>query len=158
MSLLERLAQPGLARTWPGDIPCGGRYTVGIAGEKFFGEIKDNARFMGTRCPACDLTYVPPRLYCERCFAQLEEWVEVETRGTVHTFTVVHLALDGSPADEPQVLAFVQLEGSDGGLVHRLGGVSPDEVEIGMAVEAVFKEKADRQGSVLDIEYFKPSE
>ncbi len=54
-------------------------------------------------------------------------------------------------------MAFVKLDGSDGGLVHRLGEVSPDEVEIGMTVEAVFKAKGKREGSILDIEYFKPA-
>ena len=32
------------ARTWRGDIPISSRYTAGIAGEKFFREIKDYAR------------------------------------------------------------------------------------------------------------------
>jgi len=156
MSLLERIEKLEEAKAWPGSIPITSRYTVGIAGERFFREIKDNARFLGTRCPNCDITYVPPRLYCERCFAKLDDWVEVEPTGTVRTYTVLHLALDGSPLDEPEILAFIVLDGSDGGLVHRLGEVDPDEVEIGMRVEAVFKPEAERKGSILDIGYFRP--
>ena len=156
MSLLERLERVDEAKAWPGEIPIASRYTVGLAGERFFREIKDNARFLGTRCQGCGITYVPPRLYCERCFAKLDEWVEVKPTGTVHTFTVLHLALDGSPLEEPEILAFVVLDGSDGGLVHRLGEVAPDEVKIGMRVEAVFKPKAEREGSITDIEYFRP--
>ena len=155
MSLLERIEKLEEAKVWPGSIPITSRYTVGIAGEKFFREIKDNARFLGTHCPNCDITYVPPRLYCERCLAKLDDWVEVEPRGTVHTYTVLHRALDGSPLEEPEILAFVELDGSDGGLVHRLGKVAPDEVEIGMRVEAVFKPETERKGSILDIEYFR---
>ncbi|HIC93243.1 MAG TPA: Zn-ribbon domain-containing OB-fold protein [Anaerolineae bacterium] len=156
MSLLERLERVDEAKAWPGEIPITSRYTVGLAGERFFREIKDNARFLGTRCQGCGITYVPPRLYCERCFAKLDDWVEVKPTGTVHTYTVLHLALDGSPLEEPEILAFIVLDGSDGGLVHRLGEVAPDEVEIGMRVEAVFKPKAERKGSMLDIEYFRP--
>jgi len=53
-------------------------------------------------------------------------------------------------------MAFVRLDSTDGGLVHFLGQVEPDQVCIGMRVEAVFKDKADRQGSILDIAYFRP--
>jgi len=156
MSLLEKVDKLGKAIPWYGNIPIESRYTVGIAGERFFREIQDNARLLGTRCPNCDLTYVPPMMYCERCFTRLEEWVEVASRGTVHTYTVLHIDLEGSPLTEPEIMAFVKLDGSDGGLVHRLGEVSPDQVEIGMEVEAVFKAKGEREGSILDIEYFRP--
>ena len=155
MPLLERIGELSEARAWPGSMLITSRYTVGIAGERFFREIKDNARFLGTHCPNCDITYVPPRLYCERCLAKLDDWVEVKPTGTVHTYTVLHLALDGSPLEKPEILAFVMLDGSDGGLVHRLGEVTPDEVTIGMRVEAVFKPEAKRKGSILDIEYFR---
>jgi len=144
------------ALAWEGEIPITSRYTVGIAGEQFFREIMEKSRFLGILCPECDITYVPPRLYCERCFAHLEEWVEVPHTGRVHTFTIVHVDLDGSPLPEPRVLAFVRLDGTDGGLVHYLGEVEPGEVCIGMCVEAVFKEKAERKGGVLDIAYFRP--
>ena len=157
MSLLEKVDKLGKAIPWYGNIPIESRYTVGIAGERFFREVKDNARFLGTRCPHCDLTYVPPMVYCERCFTRLEAWVKVASRGTVHTYTVLHIDLEGSPLAEPEIMAFVKLDGSDGGLVHRLGQVSPDEVEIGMTVEAVFKARGEREGSILDIEYFRPA-
>ena len=51
-------------------------------------------------------------------------------------------------------MAFISL--GDGGLVHRLDEVEPVEIEIGMPVEAVFKPQAERQGSILDILYFRP--
>jgi len=156
MSMLHRIEHLRDALVLEGDMPTLGQYTVGIAGEKFFREIQENARFLGTVCPACDVTYVPPRLYCEQCFSHLEEWVEVPTTGMVYTFTVLHLDLDGSRLAEPRVLAFVHIDGTDGGLVHFLGEVEPDQVCIGMPVEPVFKKKAERTGSILDIAYFRP--
>ena len=36
------------------------------------------------------------------------------------------------------------------------GTMAPDDVSIGMAVEAVWKPVAERVGSILDIAYFKP--
>ncbi len=145
------------AKAWVDRFPLTGRYTYGIAGERFFREIKDNARFMGTRCPTCDLVYVPPRLYCERCFAHLDEWVEVSPVGTVATFTVLHVDLDENPLPEPQIVALVELDGADGGLVHFLGEVEPDDVYTGMPVEAVFKPAEERVGAITDIRYFRPA-
>ena len=156
MSLLHRIEHLHDALAWEGDMPTQGRYTAGIAGERFFREIQENGKFLGTVCPTCGITYVPPRLNCERCFAHLDEWVEVPATGRVHTFTVVHLDLDGNPLPEPRIMAFVGLDGADGGLVHFLDEVEPAQVGIGMCVEAVFKGKADRKGSILDIAYFKP--
>jgi hypothetical protein len=156
MSLLYRIEHPRDAIAWEGDIPITSRYTVGIAGERFFREILENAKLLGTRCTACDIVYVPPRMYCEQCFAHLEEWVDVPNTGQVHTFTVVHIDLDGNPLPEPRIVAFVRLDGTDGGLVHFLDEVAPDEVCIGMCVEAVFKDEAERKGGINDIAYFKP--
>jgi uncharacterized OB-fold protein len=156
MSLLHRIKHADDAVTWRSDMPTQGRYTAGIAGETFFREIKENGQFMATVCPDCDITYMPPRLYCERCFAQLDDWVEMDPVGRVHTFTVVHQSLDEEPLPEPRIMAFVHLDDSDGGLVHALDEVEPDDVYLGMPVEAVFKEKGERKGSITDIKYFRP--
>lgn len=156
MALLNSLDKLQKAIAWTGDIPITNRYTAGIAGERFLREIKDNACFVGTRCSQCDLTYVPATMFCERCFAELDEWVEVASQGTVFTFTVLYRDLDDQPLEAPQVLAYVKLDDTDGGLVHFLGEVSPTDIFIGMPVEAVFQEAGERTGSVLDIKYFRP--
>jgi uncharacterized OB-fold protein len=156
MSLLHRIQHADDALNWHGDMPTEGRYTVGIAGEKFFREIKDNGQFLATVCLDCDITYMPPRLYCEQCFGQLDEWLEVDNLGHVHTFTVVHRNLDEEPLPEPQIVAFVTLDETDGGLVHYLDEVEVEDVYLGMPVEAVFKNEDEREGSITDIKYFRP--
>ncbi|MFN3974530.1 MAG: Zn-ribbon domain-containing OB-fold protein [Dehalococcoidia bacterium] len=154
---LEKPWQVGQTTAWHGEIPTYNIYTFGIAGERFFRELKEHGRFLGTRCPACALTYMPPRIYCERCFASLEEWVEVPGRGTVFTFTLAYYDLDGHRMERPDILALVRLEGAHGGILHRLGEVHPSQVSIGMQVEAVLKPPQERQGSILDILYFRPA-
>jgi uncharacterized OB-fold protein len=156
MALLDKVDKLGKAIAWQGDLPITSRYTAGIAGERFLREVKDNARIVGTHCSQCDRTYVPATRFCERCFAELDEWVEVASQGTVFTYTVLHRDLDDQPLESPVVLAYVKLEGSDGGLVHYLGEVDPAAVFIGMPVEAVFKEASERKGSILDIQHFRP--
>jgi uncharacterized OB-fold protein len=152
MTLLER--DPNAPNAWIGDLPVTSRYTYGLAGERFFREVKENARILGTFCPDCDHTYVPAALYCERCLAELEQWLEVGNIGEVHTFTLLYQNYDGSVREEPEIVAFIKI--ADGGIVHRLGDISLDEIEIGMPVEAVFKPAEERQGSILDISHFRP--
>jgi uncharacterized OB-fold protein len=156
MAGLEKVDRLEHAIAWRGDIPITSRYTAGIAGERFFREIKDHARILGTRCEACGLTYVPATMFCERCFAELEEWVEVPSRGRVFTYTVLYRDLDGERLDPPAILAYVKLEGVDGGLVHYIGETEKNLVHIGLEVEAVFKEAEERVGSILDILHFRP--
>ena len=152
MTLLER--DPQSPAAWLGELPITSRYTYGLAGERFFRAIKDEGRIWGTFCPRCNHTYVPAVSFCERCLNELDQWVDVGLVGEVHTFTVLHVNLDGSPREEPMVVAFVSL--GDGGLVHFLGQVDPAAVYIDMPVEAVFKPAAERQGFILDIRYFQP--
>jgi uncharacterized OB-fold protein len=152
MSWLKREA--GAPAAWIGELPLRSRYTVGIAGERFFRALKDKGQILGSRCPRCDVVYVPGRAFCERCLHGLEEWMDVGTRGEVDTFTILHANPDGSFRATPEVIAFVRL--GDGGLVHLLGDVAPEDVTIGMRVEAVLRPPTERQGSIRDIAYFRP--
>jgi uncharacterized OB-fold protein len=156
MSLLEKVDKNTEAKVWRGEIPIQSRYTAGLAGEKFFREIMESGRLLGAYCPEDDYTYVPPTLFCERCLAKLEDWVEVGPEGTVISFTLLMEAMDGSPLEEPDILALIQLDGADSVLVHRLGKVLLDELAIGMRVKPVLKPKKQRQGSILDIVHFVP--
>jgi hypothetical protein len=156
MALLDKVTRNVDARAWQGEMPLQSRYSYGLAGQRFFREIRDHGRFMGTRCPECGYTYVPPSLYCERCFAHLDEWVEVGPAGTVVSYTALWSALDGSRLDTPDLLALIQLDGADGVMVHRLGQVELADVAIGMPVMVVLKPKKKREGSILDIVHFVP--
>lgn len=158
MAILEKVDKLHHAIAWQGDMPITSRYTAGIAGERFFRALKDEARFLGTRCESCDLVYVPATMFCERCFAELDEWVEVPSTGHVFTFTVLFRDLENQVLEAPRVLAYVKLDGCDGGLVHYLGEIDHTELYIGLEVEAVFKDTADRKGSILDVMYFRPVE
>ena len=153
MTLLHQ--DPQAPQAWHGDLPVMNRYTYGLAGEKFFRTIKDEAKILGTHCPNCDRTYVPAAAFCERCMGKLDEWVDVGTIGDIVTYTVLNVSLEGSTLDKPEIIAFIHL--GDGGIIHRLGEIEPEQLEIGLLVEAVFLPKSKRVGSILDIKYFKPA-
>lgn len=157
MGITEKINKNIDMTSWKGKIPLNYIYTVGIAGERFFREIKDSAKFVGTKCDKCNVIYVPPKIYCERCFSRLENYTDVGTKGTVHTFTICYENVDGTKKEEPTIIAMVKIDGTDGGLIHWLGEIDSKDVEIGMTVEAIFKTKEEREGSILDIKYFKPT-
>lgn len=159
MALTERLQNTTSVGYWTGEIPLDYVYTCGRAGEAYFRNLKDKGTILGARCESCDVTYVPPRTYCEKCFARLEgNYIQVGTTGTVHTYTVLYRNLDDSRKEEPVILAMVRLDGTDGGMVHYLGEVEPSQVHIGMKVKAVIKPKKERVGEINDIKCFKPIE
>ena len=153
---LEKITNPFNARHWIGHMEADYRYTLGIAGERFLKEIKENARIMGAKCPVCGVIFVPPRLYCEKCFAKLEEWVDVGKKGEVYTYTIATIDIEGKKLEKPQIYALIKFKGAHGGLIHKIG--ETDKVYIGMKVEAVFKPPSERKASINDIAYFKPAE
>jgi len=128
--------------------------TFGLAGERFFRTIKEEGRIMGSHCKKCNHTHVPAAQFCEMCLNELSDWVDVGTVGELHTFTVLYEAYDGARLEQPEIVAFVGF--GDGGLVHRLQEIDPEDIYFGMPVEAVFKPKDQRVGSILDIAYFRP--
>ena len=143
-------------RTWPGEIPLASVYTSGIGGQIFFRALKTQGKLIGTRCGPCQQVYLPARSFCERCFAELGEQVEVKRTGRLVSYTICNVDHDGEPLQPPQTLALVRLEGATTIIVHRLLNVTdPSQVRIGSDVEAVIKPKAKRIGSMLDIEGFR---
>ena len=119
--------------------------------------LKDEARLLGTRCGRCGVTYVPGRLFCERCFDELTEWIEVGPAGTVEAVTTLHLGPDGSRLKQPVLLALIRLDGADTVLVHRLGGIGTGDAKIGLRVRPVYAKAEQRTGSILDIVHFTPA-
>lgn len=143
--------------TWRGTMPVQYRYTAGVAGERFFRTLRRRGRFAVTRCADCKITYLPPRLYCERCFVDLSNtWADVPPKGRVHTFTVVHLDRDGNRLATPEILAFVRIDETSGGLVGRLLNVHPEEIQLDMPVQAVLAPLRQRRGTLDDIRGFAP--
>lgn len=157
MPILEHLAHVGDVRAWNGDIPLESVYTVGVAGERWLRALQAEGKLYGTRCARCEITYVPARLYCERCMAHLEDdtWTEVGPGGMVESFTVLRVDVDGRPA-APRTLALIRLDGADTLFVHDLGELGHQKASIGLRVKAVLKPPPERQASVRDIACFVP--
>ncbi|HEX9694588.1 MAG TPA: Zn-ribbon domain-containing OB-fold protein [Actinomycetota bacterium] len=139
------------------DHRLGARYSwdAGVAVGRFLDGLRAG-KILGRECRRCERVLVPPRIFCERCFRETDGWIEVEHTGAVQTYSICHVSWDMQPLESPEIPAVVSIDGSDGGLLHMLGEVDPEEVRIGMDVEAVWKPVGERTGSILDIAHFRP--
>lgn len=157
MGLTERARAATEYRHWLGNMEADYVYTSGVAGEEFFKALRDDGRLLASRCPGCRALDLPPKLYCEECFAESSGYEEVGPVGSVAAFTVLRVGLDGTPLAAPEVRALVRFEGVRGGLVHRVAA-GPEQVRAGMRVRAVLKPRQERRGDILDILHFEAAE
>lgn len=122
-----------------------------------FDGIKDARRIRGVRCSECRLLLLPPRAYCDVCFAPTSEWVDVEATGTVQASSVVHIEFIGQRLKPPYVYAEIVLDGTSTRLIHMVGGVDADEAKTaatpGARVRAVWSDR--HTGSLADIDHFE---
>ena len=156
MPILEKLAQPSRARHWTDSIPLEYHYTAGVAGEEFRRELRDNGRFLASKCAMCKSMYMPARMFCPSCFIAMKENTTLEKSGYVYSYTTVRQNRTGEVTAEPTIVVLVKFEGVKGGIVHRLEADSAERVSFGMKVVPLLKEARDRTGALTDIVAFKP--
>ncbi len=142
------------------DVSLDPRYSwdAGVAISRFLDGLRDG-KVLGRTCRVCRRVLVPPRMFCERDFRPTDGWVDVADTGVVETFSIAHVSWDMRDLETPDMPAVIRIDGtSDGGLLHKIGGVEPDSVSIGMRVRAVWKPESERTGSILDISHFAPAD
>ncbi len=102
-------------------------------------------------CPHCEAPVLYPRDFCPRCHATDLAWRDLSGRGSVYSYAVETRSLPGCDLEPPFVIALVDLD--EGGRLPTNVLASPDDVEIGTAVEVVFTEIDDGR----HIPRFRPS-
>src|SRR2546430_1197066 len=90
MPILEKISQPLQARHWTDSIPLEYHYTAGVAGEAFRRELKENGRFLSSKCAQCKSTYIPARMFCPACFIEIKDNAPLEETGYVYSHTTVN--------------------------------------------------------------------
>ena len=132
-------------------------WDTGVAIGRFLAELK-KGRIVGRYCHRCRRTMVPPRMFCEQCFRPTDRWVVLEDSGRVNTYSISYIRWDATRVKEPTIPAVIDIDGASKGMgiMHLLGEVKPEDVQVGMRVKAVWKPPRQRQGSILDIRYFRP--
>ena len=156
MPILEKLTQPTQARHWTDSIPLEFHYTTGVAGEEFRRELKENGRFLTSKCAECKNVYVPARMFCPTCFVEMKENLVLDKPGYVYSYTTVNRDRKGEALSGPIIIALVKFEGVKGGIVHRLDVDDAEKVSFGIKVTPDLKASGERTGALTDIKAFKP--
>lgn len=159
-ALSEQDIQSGKIFMTEDSLDCAYAWDTGVAINRYLSELK-KGKIIATNCNKCNRTMLPPRLFCELCFVTSNNWVHVQDTGTVNTFSICYVNWDASrikEGEDPYLPAVIEIDGATAGMgiMHLLGEVEPDQIKIGMKVKAVWKEEAERTGSITDIKYFKP--
>ena len=108
-------------------------------------EFLNEKKIMGTLCKACDHIDLPPRQICSKCLSINVEWKELSQKGTIETFTNIHVSTTpfikrGYDMKHPHYYAIVKLSEEPMISVQLVGfdPSKPETVEVGMPVVASF--------------------
>lgn len=132
------------------------RYVAGDFRARYLLGLRDR-RILGSRCSKTGKVLVPPMINSPETFAPADELVEVADRGVVTTFCIVNIPVIGRNLEIPYVAASVALDGADLSMFTLIQECKPEDVRMGMRVEAVWKADGERRGDHEDILYFRPT-
>ena len=118
-----------------------------------------NGQILGTQCPKCGDKWVPARTHCWNLDCNLEqtEWIEMPLTAKVHTWTIAGWSGRSSLKRLPIILVYAVIGESKVAIANELHGINPWDVEFGMPLKIVFKQKEERTGTVTDF-HFEPED
>ena len=154
MTMLHRDLENTRIKTVEGNMAITSQYTAGIAGEKFLRALKERGELLGSYCGKCKKTFLPVRLFCERCLTRLDETKSAPLDGILESFTKVGIDLNEKKLHQSRWIGFVSFRGFEGGLIHYLQVSDEKKLKIGRRVTPHFQPRESRTGSILDILYF----
>lgn len=118
---------------------------------RFFRELMENKRIMGTKCSSCGVVFCPPTSDCPKCWVPTE-WLEIGPGGILLHYTVIGLPPLWLKREVPFTLGLIKLDGADTGLMHFVNETDLTKLKNGLRVEAEFAR--ERKGYITDIEHF----
>ncbi|TFG30536.1 hypothetical protein EU528_08140 [Candidatus Thorarchaeota archaeon] len=95
-----------------------------------------NGQFKAYKCVECGMVIAPPSGSCYGCGSSKMEWTNVSGKGTLVSFTVIHVAPDEFAEEAPYYIAIVELEEGTRVSARLLGfdPLKPEEVPLGSVV------------------------
>jgi len=133
------------------------RYFAGATASRFFNELRDNRRIMGTRSAKDGRVLVPARSFSDADYLSTTEWVEVGPGGVLEVFTIIGTKFPGLP-DPPFVVAYVTLDGGDTSILNHVAGLDLSDLNKAAErlmkrprVKAVFKDRCE--GRITDFHF-----
>jgi len=104
--------------------------------EEFY-RFASERRLMAARCNKCGELLLPPKPMCTKCLSTDLKWVELGKSGELLTYTVIHVAPIQFQSMVPYVVGVVKLKAGLK-LPGMIRGIEPEEIKVGMELEADF--------------------
>ena len=101
----------------------------------------NEGKLCAAECSGCHELVLPPRLFCPSCNSRTSNWKVLSGKGTLRSFTVIHIAGTRYADDVPYIVAIVELEEGPS-ICARLVDVDPLKPEafhVGDSVKAGFE-------------------
>jgi len=115
-------------------------------------------RLRGSRCPACDEVFYPRRLVCAKCLNEGTDDVLLSAKGTLYTWTWVHVPLFAKTDAKVSEYAVGQVDLPEGPRVQAILMGTPDDFSIGMQLELGLETlRQDADGNDVVIYRFTPA-
>lgn len=94
-----------------------------------------NRELLIRRCGSCNNFRIPPGPGCPRCGSLKSDWVKIQGKGEIYSYTIVHRA------KEPYNIIVVSLPEAGGAkILSNLVDCTAEDLQIGKQVEVVFEE------------------
>jgi len=127
-------------------------YSAGETASRFLRSLRDDETVLGRQCPDCER-------FCERCYVDTDEWIEVGPEGRIESFTVIPRDLGAGP-EAPFALAYVQLDDADTAMVNLVEGVDASDpqlaaetLSLGTRARTAFAPEDEREARITDFHY-----
>jgi uncharacterized protein len=114
-------------------------------------------RLLGSRCQSCGEVFYPRRFVCAKCLHEGTDDLELGPRGTLYTWTYVHVPLFAKKDGTVDAYGVGQIDLPEGPRVQAILVGGPDDFAIGMELELELEALGpDKAGNDVVIYRFRP--
>ena len=106
--------------------------------EQFY-KYLEQKKLMAARCDRCGSMFLPPRPLCTDCFSKELSWVQLQTRGKLVTYTVIHVAPEQFQSMAPYAYGIIELENGVR-LPGLIRGLEHEKLTVGIDLQVDFDE------------------
>ena len=122
--------------------------------ESFYKSVTEG-KLMAAKCNKCETVLLPPRPVCTKCRSTDFRWVELEKKGKLLSYTVIHVSPVQFQSIAPYAVGIVELK--DGPrLPGMIRGVDPKEIRVGMDLRVDFDTSIQTQWPLWPRYFFRP--
>ena len=113
-------------------------------------------KLMAVKCTNCNAIIWPPRGICPKCFHNEFEWQQLQGRGQLQTYTIIHFPPTQFQAIAPYAVGIVKLlEGPQ--LPGMIRNVKLEDLRIAMTLKAEFESGVSKEWPRWPRYFFTPA-